>query len=146
SARATAEADPGALKDVMKGQKRTPTSLSILRGNPGKRPLNLREPRPHALSTECPRELVDPVAQAEWTRAIVPAIAIGQITSADRVLAIMHCQLWATWCSQSAEASAGPHVVEIGARGYKAPNVVRSMSNKTLILLAQIDEKLGFSP
>lgn len=131
---------------MSRGPKHTPTVLKLLRGNPGQRPINLDEPQPDPLEVDCPAELVDLMARAEWTRAIVPAIGIGQITSADRTLAIAHCELWATWQSQLTEAARHPHVVATGKHKYPLPNPARVMANKTLHLLATVDEKLGFSP
>lgn len=128
------------------GRKPVPTALKLLRGNPGKRRINRDEPQPDALEVACPEVLEDPVARAEWTRAIVPAIRIGQITSADYVLATAHCELFATWRAQTAAAAAGPLTVEVGKHKYKVPNPARVMAHKTLVLLASIDEKLGFSP
>ena len=43
-----------------------PTALKISRGNPGKRPLNDREPQPEGVA-RCPSWLCD-VAKAEWKR------------------------------------------------------------------------------
>ena len=120
--------------------------LKILRGNPHEHTLNRDEPAPDALSPACPDVLEDPVARAEWTRAMVPAIRIGQVTVADLTLAIAHCELWATWRSQLAEAVKRPHLIPIGKHKYPMPNPARLMANKTLTLLAGVDEKLGFSP
>lgn len=130
----------------MRGRKPTASVLKILRGNPGKRPINPDEPQPNTLEIECPPELLDPVAQAEWNRTIVPAIGLGHVTAADRSLAIAHCELWATWQSQLAEAIKHPHIIAAGKNKYPMPNPARSMANKTLQLLTQVDEKLGFSP
>src|SRR5215831_21031603 len=130
-----------------RGPKPTPTVLKLLRGKPGHHPINLDEPMPGALEQDVPRELEpDAEAAAEWTRAIVPAIAIGQITAADRTLAIAHCVLWSTWRSQIAAAAAGTMTIKAGRTGYEIPNPARVMANKTLTLLAGIDEKLGFTP
>lgn len=131
----------------MRGRKPKPSVLRILQGNPGHRPVNTSEPEPASLEATCPDELTsDPVAAQEWMRGIVPAIEIGQITSADRVLAIAHCTLWSTWRSQLDAAAAAPHIVASGPNGYAAPNPARGMANKTLIMLAKIDSELGFSP
>lgn len=130
----------------MRGRKPTATVLRVLRDNPGKRPFNLDEPIPADLSTDCPIELEDPVAQAEWERSVVPAIARGQITEADRVFAIAYCELWATWRSQLAAAAKHAHVVAIGKQQYPTPNPARGMANKTLLLLAKVAAELGFSP
>jgi P27 family predicted phage terminase small subunit len=130
----------------MRGRKATPTALKVLRGNPGRRPINLEEPQPDALDDACPVEISDEAARREWERAIVPAIRIGQITAADRTLAVAHCELWATWQSQLAEAIKHPHVISAGKHRYPLPNPARVMANRTLLILTQVDEKLGFSP
>ena len=130
----------------MTGRKPTPSVLKMLRNNPGRRPLNPQEPEPDALSPDCPVELLDEAARAEWRRGIVPAIRGGLITAADRTLAIAHCDLWATWRSQVTEAAQHAHVIAAGPNKYPMPNPARVMANKTLQLLAKIDSDLVFSP
>jgi P27 family predicted phage terminase small subunit len=118
----------------------------MLRNNPGRRPLNHDEPAVDALSPACPAELTDEVSRVEWTRAIVPAIRSGLVTGADRTFAIAHCELWATWRSQLADAAQHAHVIAAGPNRYPMPNPARVMSHKTLQLLAKVDAELGFSP
>lgn len=130
----------------MRGRKPTPTVLKLLNGNPGKRAINSDEPKPDQLDEAVPAELDDPVAAEEWTRTIVPAIERGQITEADRVLAIAHCELWATWRSQIAAAAKHAHVVAVGKNSHPMPNPARTMANKTLQLLTKIDAELGLTP
>lgn len=130
----------------MRGRKPKATVLKLLDGNPGRRPLNLDEPHPDNLEEACPDELLDPIARAEWDRAIVPAIRIGQITSADRPLAIAHCELWAARRSQLLEAKPHPNIVAAGKNKYPMPNPALTMASKTLHLLLKVDAELGFSP
>jgi P27 family predicted phage terminase small subunit len=130
----------------MRGRKPKPTVLKLLNGNPGKRKLNPNEPKPDPLPTDCPPEVASEDGQQEWTRTIVPAIERGQITSADRVFAIAHCELWATWRSQLADASRHAHVVAAGKNGHPTPNPARGMANKTFLLLAKVDAELGLTP
>lgn len=130
----------------MKGAKPRSTVMRMITGNPSGRPFNKDEPMPLPLDLTCPTELDDPVAQVEWARGIVPAIELGQITAADRTLAIAHCELWATWRSQLAAASLQPHVIAAGVNKYPMPNPARVMANKTLVLLAKVDAELGLSP
>jgi P27 family predicted phage terminase small subunit len=130
----------------MRGRKPKPTVLKFREGNPGKRPLNAREPKPRSLAPECPPELTAPDAIEEWTRTIVPAIESGQITAADRVFAIAHCELWATWRSQLADAARHAHIVAVGPNQHPMPNPARGMANKTFTLLAKVDAELGFTP
>ena len=130
----------------MRGRKPQPTALKLLKGNPGKRKLDPREPVPGPISTDCPPELTASDAIEEWTRTIVPAIHRRQVTSADRVFAIAHCELWATWRSQLADAAKHAHVVATGKDGRPTPNPARRMSNQTLLLLAKVDIELGLTP
>lgn len=130
----------------MRGRKPVPTVLKVLRGNPGKRQLNGAEPKPQALEVDVPIELTDEIAKAEWVRSIVPAIGNRHITAADRVLAIAHCELWATWQSQITDAARHPHVVAAGKSKHPMPNPARTMANKTLQLLVKVDAELGLTP
>lgn len=130
----------------MRGRKPKATVLKMLRGNPGKRAINVDEPQPGELSTACPGELTDDIARQEWTRTIVPAITIGHITASDRVFAIAHCDLWATWRSQVMDAAKHAHVIAVGKSSYPTPNPARMMANKTLQLLAKVDAELGLTP
>jgi P27 family predicted phage terminase small subunit len=129
----------------MRGRKPTATVLKVLRGNPGKRRINQDEPQPADLSLECPDELTEPDARTEWTRVIVPAIQRGQITADDRIFAVAHCELWATWRSQLITAAKHAHVVA-GKDGRPVRNPARLMANDTLKMLVRVDEVLGLSP
>jgi P27 family predicted phage terminase small subunit len=129
----------------MRGRKNTPTVIKMALGNPGKRKLNPHEPKPAALSTDCPEELAEGDARREWERGIVPAILRGQITVDDRSLAIAHCELWATWRSQLITAAKHAHVVA-GKDGRPVRNPARLMANDTLKMLVRVDEVLGLSP
>jgi P27 family predicted phage terminase small subunit len=130
----------------MRGRKPTPTVLKFLRGNPGKRRVNPREPTAAPLARDCPDELVDADARQEWTRTIAPAITIGQIGASDRALAIAHCDLWSSWRQQSALATKVGHLVVVGPSRYPMPNPARTMANKTLQLLVKVDAELGLTP
>ena len=50
------------------GRKPQPTALKVLKGNPGRRPLNEDEPKPEVLLPRPPAHL-SPVARREWRRA-----------------------------------------------------------------------------
>ena len=51
----------------MKGRRPKPTHLKVISGNPGKRPLNLHEPKPAPAMPTCPAHL-NPSAKEEWKR------------------------------------------------------------------------------
>jgi P27 family predicted phage terminase small subunit len=80
----------------VKGRKPTPTALKLLKGNPGKRPINRNEPKPSPRAPGCPTWLA-PEARAEWRR-VVPALdKIGMLAKVDRAALTAYCETWATF-------------------------------------------------
>ena len=77
---------------------------------------------------------------------IVPAIESGIVTAADRAMAIAHCDLWAVWRSQLAEAATAPHVLHVGPNAHPTPNPIRGMCNTTGKMLRAVDLALGLTP
>jgi len=73
-----------------------PTALKILEGNPGKRPLNLNEPKPRPIPPKCPKWL-SKKAKEEWKRTAPILERIGLLTEADRTTFILYCQTYAKW-------------------------------------------------
>ena len=76
-----------------RGRKPKPTALKLLEGNPGKRPLNDREPVPLKGDIKCPDWLL-PEAKKEWKR-LAPALeAMGVLTMADLTAFEGYCQAY----------------------------------------------------
>jgi P27 family predicted phage terminase small subunit len=66
----------------MAGRRPIPTEIKILRGNPGKRRLNHREPKPAAGLPPCPRHLKGIAAEA-WRSIGAQLVALHTVTLAD---------------------------------------------------------------
>jgi phage terminase small subunit len=77
------------------GRRPQPTALKVLRGNPGKRPLNTDEPTPPPGDVEKPSTLSRPAADI-WDRLVPLAIAMKTVTRADATAFAMLCELQAT--------------------------------------------------
>jgi len=77
------------------GRRPQSTALKVLRGNPGKRPLNPDEPTPPPGDVEKPATLSTPAA-AVWDRLAPLAIAMRTLTRADVTAFAMLCELQAT--------------------------------------------------
>jgi len=80
----------------MEGRKPKPTNLKILEGNPGKRLLNLNEPRPELTKPHCPTWL-RLEAKREWRRIAPQLEKIGLLSKLDRVALAGYCQTYAKW-------------------------------------------------
>lgn len=76
------------------GRNRKPTAVKKVQGNPGKRPLNKREPKPHpgmpAMPAGMPAE-----ACAEWQRMAPILEKMGVLTVADGPALAAYCKLHA---------------------------------------------------
>lgn len=73
-----------------------PTTLKVLRGNPGKRPLTKNEPKPTLGAPGCPTWL-SIEAKAEWRRIVPRLDEIGLLTKVDRSALATYCEMWATF-------------------------------------------------
>lgn len=81
---------------AQRGRKPKPTALKILEGNPGRRPLNINEPKPEKKALKCPVWL-EPEAKKEWRRMSKTLEAIGVLTEVDNAAFEGYCQAYARW-------------------------------------------------
>lgn len=97
----------------MAGRKPVPTKLKLLRGNPGKRPLNDSEPQP-AEVTKPPRapQYLDDIARREWRRVIRYLVNSRVLTHVDLAAIEAYCQAYARWRQAEARVGAEGAVTE----------------------------------
>jgi P27 family predicted phage terminase small subunit len=83
----------------MRGRKPKPTALKLLEGNPGKRALNAREPKPTPAQTSAltPRRFLDRYGREEWRRVVPELDRLGLLTAVDLAAVEIYCDLYAQW-------------------------------------------------
>jgi P27 family predicted phage terminase small subunit len=81
----------------MRGRKPTPTALKIVRGNPGKRPLNEREPKPARASPDDVPEWLSPEARAHWPLIAKQLRNAGILTEIDVPALAQYCEAFVIW-------------------------------------------------
>ena len=79
-----------------RGRKPKPSAIRLLEGNPGKRAINQREPKPDKKAPPCPKWL-DPEAKKEWRRLSKKLEQLGILTEADMSVFASYCQAYARW-------------------------------------------------
>ncbi len=79
-----------------RGRKPKPTALKLLEGNPGKRPLNVKEPKPEKKAPRCPSWL-ELEAKKEWKRMSKTLETMGVLTQVDGAAFAGYCQAYARW-------------------------------------------------
>lgn len=128
----------------MKGRKPVPTNLKLVRGNPGKRPLNEQEPQPALSTPDCPAHL-DKVAQAEWGRISAELAAVGLLTQVDRATLAAYCQAWSRWIKAEKHLRSEGEVLERDS-GVRYPNPYVAIANKAIEHIHKFSALFGLDP
>ena len=75
----------------LRGPAPKPRALVVLEGNPGKRPLNPREPQPRVRRPRCP-DYLDDLAKREWRRLVPILERMRVLSEADGITLANLCQ------------------------------------------------------
>ena len=130
------------------GRRPQPTALKVLRGNPGKRPLNVDEPT-IAVADETfdtpPAELQgDTAAGAEWRRVAPILRAAGLVTPTERGALIALCQQWSRYIAAHAQVMALGMCID--TRKGPTPNPYLFVADRALAHCSRLWSELGLTP
>jgi P27 family predicted phage terminase small subunit len=130
----------------------TPTALKLVKGNPGKRPINKREVKPAKKLPVAPAHL-DPRARAEWEHIVPELWAAGLLTSVDGATLAAYCNAYARWAE--AEEALAKMRERDGVTGAlliktKNGNVIQNplvgASNRAMLLMMRFAIEFGMTP
>ena len=127
------------------GRPTTPTALKILRGNPGKRKLNEREPKPSPGVPACPEHLGDE-AKAEWNRITSQLEVLGLLTHVDRAAISAYCLAWGRWVAAEREITKSGEVLKSPESGnlYRSPWL--DVANRAMAQMLETLREFGMTP
>ena len=128
----------------MRGRRPKPTRMKVLTGNPGKRPLNVDEPRPEPAVPECPPEL-GPVARQEWDRLAGELGSLKILTVLDRAALAAYCNAYGLW-AESIEAIQKYGTMVKSPSGYPIQSPYVSIANRQAEIMMRIASEFGFTP
>jgi P27 family predicted phage terminase small subunit len=129
---------------LMRGRRPKPTRIKALTGNPGKRPLNLHEPRPEPALPDCPPEL-SPAAQREWTRLTVELSKLNLITKLDRGALATYCGAYGMWAEAMEQIQKYGTMVK-SPTGFPIQSPYLSIANRQAEIMMRIASEFGFTP
>lgn len=127
-----------------RGRKPTPTAIKELEGNPGKRKLNDKEPKPEKKAPSCPKWL-EAEAKKEWRRLAKKMELMGVLTEVDMAAFAGYCQAYARW--KGAEEFITQHGDMVRTpNGYlqQVPQV--SIAQTNLKIMLKFCEQFGLTP
>ena len=100
-----------------RGPKAEPTYLKLLKGNPGKRPLNLSDGINPPIAIPSAPPWLSKHAKKEWRRIGNELHALGLIAEIDKASLATYCQTWGDLCDLETAFAAQKTMVE-----SKSPN------------------------
>ena len=126
------------------GRKPKPTSLKLLQGNPGKRPMNEYEAKPE------PRLPTPPVhlskeARKEWRRSGAFLLQLGLISDLDRAAFAAYCTAYGRWI-EAEEALRTYGVMIKSPNGFPMQSPYLSVANKAMEQMRSLLSEFGVSP
>lgn len=132
------------IPTALQGRKPKPTALKILEGNPGKRNLNAKEPKPLKKAPKCPAWL-DAEAKKEWRRLTKQLEDLGLLTTIDMAAFAGYCQAFARWKEAEEFISKHGTIVKTPS-GYwqQVPQV--SIAQTYLKIMHKFCEQFGLTP
>jgi P27 family predicted phage terminase small subunit len=145
-----------------RGPAPKPTALRLIQGNPGRLPLNPKEPEPAiaTLSLEPPKWLTKTALEA-WHRLLPDLIAVNILTKVDVDVFAAYCATYARWREAEEYITANGLLMYIrgepeedektgklkkGSVKYiqQIPHV--AIAQKALLMLCKLGAELGLTP
>jgi P27 family predicted phage terminase small subunit len=124
------------------GRPPKPTKLRKLEGNPGKRPLNEKEPEPVGVARK--PDFVTGAAAEEWDRALA-AMPPRFYTFADVPVLTVYCLAWVQYRNALALV-AREGMTSIGSTGQKTAHPALAVAAKQAEIILRASDRLGMSP
>ncbi len=132
-----------------RGPPAKPTALKLIAGNPGKRRLNEREPKPSAGSPHCP-EWLSVEARKVWKRLVPQLRAMRVLTLVDADALAAYCHTYVRW--RDAEDFLSKHGAVYPLRDEQGrvkcmqqfPQV--SIARNLLLVLRAYQQEFGLTP
>ena len=127
-----------------RGRKPTPTAIKELEGNPGKRPLNAKEPKPVKKAPSCPKWL-EPEAKKEWRRLSKQLEQLVVLTELDMASFAAYCQAYARYKEAEEFITQHGSIVKTPS-GYwqQVPQVAQAQTYSKIML--RLAEQFGLTP
>jgi P27 family predicted phage terminase small subunit len=108
---------------MRRGTKPKPTAIRVLQGNPGKRPLPKREPRPPDAGVPEPPAALSEIARAEWITVAPVLHRMNLLSEIDRQALAAYCEACARWAvAQTAVNEMARGDPRTGGLLIKSPN------------------------
>lgn len=128
----------------MRGRKPKPTKIKELEGNPGKRALNKKEPKPDPAIPECPKHL-EGDARTEWNRIMQELYKLKIISNVDRAALAVYCTAWADYVKACTTLKKEGEVI-ISDKGGTYQNPWMAIKKRSMDQMVKFAAEFGMTP
>ncbi len=129
---------------MTRGRKPKPTESKKLEGNPGKRKLNDKEPKPDVVIPECPPHL-EGEARKEYKRITEELLKLKIITKIDRATLVSYCQAWADLLHATKMVKKEGEVL-YSDKGNAYLNPWKGIQTSSMDRIARLSSEFGMTP
>ena len=133
---------------MRRGTKPKPTRLKLLAGNPGRRPLNEREPQPPLPPTlPKPPKHLSREGRAEWLRVGGMLLRTRVLTEADLTALSAYATVYGRWMQAELEIKRKGILVPAGKGSeIRVQNPMLPVANKAFQQMSQLLGEFGLTP
>ena len=128
------------------GPPPTPTNLRLLRGNPGRRPINKNEPRPK------PKTKAPPVPKGlgsdgkrEWKRLAKELVSLGLLTNVDITAFRIYCDAYETYKDARRNIKLYGSILP-SPNGFLMTSPYVHLANKSMSQMVKLMQEFGMTP
>lgn len=129
---------------MARGRKPKPTGLKQLEGNPGKRALNKKEPKPGVKIPAAPAHL-SADAKQEWKRVTKILVTLQIITEADRAALTAYCMAWSDLVKAEKKLKKEGEVI-ISDKGGMYQNPWLAIKKRSMEQVVKFGAEFGMTP
>lgn len=129
---------------MVAGRKPKPTEAKIRAGNPGKRPLNLNEPKLAPVLPPPPAHLDEPAAE-KWRELSAQLFESGVLTNIDVDALAFYCVLFARWKKAEKMVREKGDIIKT-TNGNYVQNPYLSIANKSILEMSRLASEFGMTP
>ena len=128
---------------AVRGRKPKPTSMKVIEGNPGRRPLPEDEPTPPLGPIPAPDYLEGPAKEA-WDYLAPMMVSSGIVARVDRDALVRYCESWGRVRDLTKEVDDSPAVIQ--TKTTVKVNPIHQALRAEVALNNQLAAELGITP
>lgn len=129
---------------MTRGRKPKPTEQKKLAGNPGKRKLNDKEPKPDVV-IPLPPEHLEGIALDEWYRITPELLKLRMITALDRAPLVALCQAWGDYIKACEKLEEEGEVL-MSDKGNAYQNPWTGIKTSAMDRILRLSSEFGMTP